>query len=372
MLVVAMGLGMIVATALGKVLMKKEVAAETPVDPASLQEVYILKQKCLQGREIDADDVIIDHLGKNKVPRGSIKSFSQMMNRPLIREVAAGTILMENDFAMKTNHDKIKGFVPAGHQLVAVQVQESAGEKNKNIVPGDHVDVLLIRETDEKDAARETVLFEKIPVMDAIWDNTTDGENCVKGTISLMLSDEQKEDMLRESAEKAKLRLRVCPPINLPDESPMVNPLQKNFVQNHNNGNIMGSTQSKSVTEQQPAVLSTMLPNPTGEIYTVFHGEKTGNSRLAQSDTKLTPAVPDAKFGGTTPMAQLADTNSSYQLDVRTAPRYPTFYGENQSQWREITPQRPLVYEVPAGSIVPSPQQRGIYRSNGVYVTNSQ
>ena len=393
MLIVTMGLGMLVATALGKVLLKKEVVAETPVDPASLQEVYVLKQKHAQGQEIVADDVIIDHFVKNKVPRGSVRSFSQIMNRPLKKEVAAGTILLEDDFAIKIDRDKIKGFVPSGHQLVAIQIQESADEKNKNIVPGDHVDVLLVQETDGKDAVSETVLFEKIPVMDAIWENVADRENRVKGTISLLLSDEQKEDILKESGEKAKLRLRVCPPVNPPNENPMVNPLENNFVQDSADTKIVASAQPKeSVPEQQPAVLSTMLPNSTGEIYTVFHGEKLANSKLAQnknSNIKPTPAVPGAKYGEATQMTQLAypqqadnglskgmltggtaEANAPYQLDDRTAPRYSSFYGENRpSQWHETVPRRPLVYNAPTPD---SSQQHGIYRSNGVYLTNGQ
>ena len=385
LLIATFCLGCIVASGVARLLeiSKIPIADNNKPDPANSRDVFVLKNSIREGREIMPEDVIVVQQYIDNVPRGAVKAYHQIEGRTVKAELPKGTLLLDEYFIAKTAATDATGFIPPGFHSVPILIQEPAivGVNSQSpVVPGDQVDVIIVqKDVETGDESGEIVLLEKIPVLDTLWDEIGDSQRQgKKGTVSLLLSDSQRKNLLDEFQDGTKIRLRICPPVKTQTVTQPQYPIHlansRNFYQ----------------TGNQPDLISRSLDSLTSSdgIAIVFHNsndQHSGDSALTgqalrpvnQNELQLPVlrGVPiDSQAGKNSPLSQVSSIDKSQSaispVENRPVPRYSSFYdssgqyGHANTQWHVTHPPSPLVYEARPES---ETQARGVYREGSVY-----
>ena len=386
LLIATFCLGCIVASGVARLLEKSKVPlAENKSEPVNSRDVFVLKNSVREGGEILPEDVIVVQQHVDKVPRGAVKAYQQIEGRTVKAVLPKGTLLLDDFFVAKTATNNMMGYIPPGFHAVPILIHEptTVGTNNHStVVPGDQVDVIIVqKDVDTGDESEELVLLEKIPVIDALWEEIGDSQRQEKkGTVSLLLSDSQRKNLLDEFQEGAKIRLRICPPIETQTVTQSQPQDQSDLVDSHNFYQI----------GNQPDLISQSLESHStpSNIEIVFRSSNDHHgAEFAVAGRALRPVnqndlqfpvfrgIPVESYAdGNTPVSQVSaidkSKSSHLQEENRPVPRYSSFYdtsghnGKTTMQWRVIVPSSPLVFDARPES---DSQARGVYREDGVY-----
>ena len=379
LLIMMFCLGVVLATGIGKVLNKKEVA-KTPIAPESLCDVFVLKSDVGKGCEILPEHFIVVRQLKEETPRGAVKTYQQIENRTAKTELAKGTLLLDELFVARVSQSNQSGYIPPGYHSVAVQIYESENDSENSIrsmQPGDQVDIVAVQnDPDTGEKLDEILLLEKIPVLEMVVTDSNDIGTEKKGVVSLLLSDLQKKQLQDEVKEEMKIRLRICPTNETPTtDEPRPQPLQQMV--------------NRSNFSNEPETLSqTLLRNESYDGITVEYKNSTGQplKPLQQNELKVqtfrdipTESYTKNVVTGVSTSAHSASLDNALPnnklVQSRPAPRYSSYYDNKRiidnadMQWRDLSPRLPLVYEAPPGT---QTQARGVYREGSVYFSAPQ
>ena len=362
--------GCIIATCVARMLdQSKDPASVHQPDPEDFRNVFVLKNTIRKGHVISPENVMIVQLHTGEVPYSAVKTFQQLDSRIAKSEITQGTVLLDEYFVPKITTSQPDGFIPPGFHSVAVQIQEvtTDGQNHVSAVqPGDQVDILVVQQNAEKggDEPGEMVLLEKIPVLDTFWDAIGDFQrNEKKGTISLLLSDSQRQNLEENYQGGMKIRLRVCSPTEtqtiseLPPRSPG-DLVIRDFYQ----------------TDNQPALISDSLTGNTSSIAIVFLN-KQELKPIHQRETQIS-SLRGVSVGSDA--VENAGISTVSGIDKQTfvdpwelkppVPRYSSFFDasgqKGNTQWYPVVPRSPLVFEAPTN---PDTKTRGVYRNGSVY-----
>ncbi|MCL2119536.1 MAG: Flp pilus assembly protein CpaB [Planctomycetaceae bacterium] len=383
LLIATFCLGSIIASGVARLLEKtKEPVVVNKPDSVDSRDVFVLKNAIREGREILPEDVIVVPQNKDKVPRGAVKTYQQIEGRNVKLELPKGTLLIDEYFTTRIATSISKGFIPPGYHSVPILIQEPATvatSSHSAVLPGDQVDVIIVqKDTETGDESDEFVLLEKIPVLDALWEeigNTPKQEK--KGTVTLLLSDSQRKNLQEEYQEGTKIRLRICSP----DEMQTVSQPQPQDPADLADSRIFYQTDS------QPDLISQSLSHDSLQngIEIIFHGNDHGKTfitgqalRPVDQNEPLIPAfrgIPTESYGEVnSPVAQVSAIGKSQTAntpeEIRPVPGYLSFYdasgqyGNARVQWHVTVPRSPVVYEAHPGF---ETQVRGVYREGSVY-----
>ena len=383
LLIATFCLGCIVAFGVARLLEKSTVPISShKPDPINFRDVFVLKNTIREGSEILPEDLIIVQKNNGKVPRGAVKAYQQIEGRQVKLELPKGTLLLDEYFVTKAVATNAMGFIPPGFHSVPILIHEPATDRKNNIstvLPGDQVDVIIVQKDAESgDELGEFVLLEKIPVLDALWEEIGDSQRqAKKGTISLLLSDLQRKNLHEEFQEGTKIRLRVCPPVKSQTVTQSQPQNQLDLV----------DPRTFYQTGHQPDLISESLENLAlpNEIEIVFRNSKdrvgsssglAGQTLKPFNQTELQfPVFRGISADANSPVLQVSSIDKSKStnspVETRSAPRYSSFYdtsghyGKANMQWQVVAPRSsPLVYEANPNS---ETQARGVYRDGGVY-----
>jgi len=381
MLMAAFFLGSIIASGVARLVEKtKDAVADKKLAQVDTCDTFVLKNTIREGREILPEDVSIVPLQKEKVPRGTVKTYQQIEGRTAKVELRKGTLLLNEYFVAKTAAINARGYIPPGYHSVSIQIHEPVvGTKNHpTVLSGDQVDVILVqKDTETGDESKEYVLLEKVPVLDAVWEEIDETQKFLKkGCVSLLLSDLQRKNLQEEFQEGTTIiRLRICP---------------ANTNQTASVRNSLESADSSVFyqTDSQPDLISQSLSNsmPQSEISLVFlnsnvlagmNSESAGQALrpINQNELKI-PAfreIPAESYAeANMPVTHVSAINksASTQQPVENRPerKYASFFDPSSqygkaNKW--VTVPRPtVVYEARPDSQV---QARGVYREGNVY-----
>jgi len=368
-------LGVVLATGIGKVLNKKDVA-KTPIAPENLCDVFVLKNDIGKGCEILPEHFIVVKQLKEETPRGAVKTYQQIDNRTAKTELLKGTLLLDDFFVTRISQSDQSGYIPPGYHSVTVQVYETENDSENSIRsmrPGDQVDIVVVQndpETGEK--LDEILLLKKIPVLELVVIDSNDISGMEKkGMVALLLSDLQKKHLQDEVKEEMKIRLRICPT----SETQTTDELRPQTLQQMVN---------RSDFSNGPETLSqTLSRNGSYDNITVVYKNSAGQplKPLQQNElnVKSFRDIPMESYAESIVAGVSAPAHSELLdnalpnnklVQSRPAPRYSSYYDTTRKidntnvQWRDLSPRLPLVYEAPSGS---QTQARGVYREGGVY-----
>lgn len=382
LLITTFCLGCIIATGVARMLEKdKNSVADNKPSPADVREVFVLKNTIREGNEILPEDLLVVRRHKDTVPRGVVKTYQQIEGRSAKVKLPQGTVLLDEYFVVKLANGSAKGFIPPGFHSVPIQIYEPAAEglKNHAVQPGDQVDVIIVMINEEPgEESGEHVLLENIPILDTLWSQMEDSrQQEKKGTVSLLLSDSQRKNLLDEFREGTKIRLRICPQVDLQamSESQAQDSLD------------LAAAHDFYQTDNQPDLITQTLRNTSqGEIEIVFRGSSQWHD-IATTQHALMPvnhrevqlpilrgipsgsyAVESQAVSQVSAIDMLKPTVSS----VENPPigRYLSYYdpyGQKRNgsiQWQATVPHSPLVYEAKSDS---QTQARGVYREGNTY-----
>jgi Flp pilus assembly protein CpaB len=380
---VAFVLGFAIATGVGKVLRKVEPTAVADADTTEFRSVFVLKKDIRAGQAVAPEDFIVSQYSKDKVPKGSVKTFQQIEGRNAKLEISKGSVLIDDYFVSRTVKSTTAGFVPPGYHSVPVRVYEpllNESDTAYTMSSNDRVDVIIVQ-TDEEtgETSGEFVLFEKILVLNAKWENEEDSTE-KKGEVDLLLSDLQKKDLQAELSGNITVRLRICPP----DSAQAVGGSSQKDQQHSGYVSGLGN---------QPTSLAQSLP-ADAQITVVF-GDKFRNTNEAETVTQASGQVPKAIGSQDLRSVMLRDIpQESYTQEyspnllkptldnLSPAPtlssgrpvqkKYKSFYdsdddqGTPDMQWQPV-PHPPVIFEAP--NQAPPAQVRGVYRGHEGYIS---
>jgi len=364
-------LGAVIATGVARMLEKsKDAIADNKPDPTDFCDVFVLKNTIREGKEISPENIIVVRLPKNEVPRSAVKTYQQIDGCVAQSEIPLGTVLRDESFVSRITQNAANGFIPPGYHSVAIRIHEAAVDGPSGIsavLPGDQVDIILVQKNAEKDdEPEEFVLLEKIPVIDAFWDEIGDFQrNEKKGIVSLLLSDSQRKNLEEECHRETKIRLRICPPM----ETQMVGESQPQHPAD-------SVTHDFYQTGNPPELLSQSLKDDTRPIEIVFcNNQEFMPIHHNELQIPSFRGVPSESYGDKNakipPVSTTEKPNSVHPPGGSPpVPRYSSFFdaasqkGHGNTLWRAVPPQSPLVFEARSGS---DTRTRGIYQENGVY-----
>jgi len=155
-----------------------------------------------------------------------------------------------------------------------------------------------------------------------------------------LLSDLQRQNLLDESLNGMKIRLRVCSATTIPTQTAEMLPPPSYW-----------DKPSPYVARQAATESLGQVRGDGGKIEIIFHPKQVNEDKLQTKEPNVSAGVRNSKTEG-------------------SSPRYLSYFdadgkkGNANMQWQVVAPNSPVVYE---GRSDVETQARGIYREGGVY-----
>ncbi|MDR1383804.1 MAG: SAF domain-containing protein [Planctomycetaceae bacterium] len=373
LLVGAFVAGMVIAKTTASVWDKKEFYLEQPIDVA-LQEVFILKQDISKGKELSPSDFVVVKQPEKNVPQGAICLFEQISGRILNQAIKKGAILVEGYFVPISNESEISEYIPLGYQSVPIHISRSDIENNseiQHIFQGDKVDIIAISPAkDGENTQNEKTVFENISVLKTNWANKDISLLSEKASLSLLLSNEQKQDLIRLTDNDIKIRIRICP-ILKSVHNEIVSSFESEIPQP-----VVASSVNSVATAPQSA-FSRYDARESGISFSFKKNDDVKKASPNSIDTTRT--IPESLNKPKSLDNKPAMDNQSPSQTLASSAKYISFYDTINnsyapSQWQVVNPRQPIVYEgqqekTQLSSSNPSLKPRGVYYQQGQYIT---